>query len=414
MLSIWTCSLIECKNVAGSQRGSVAQLLTPLPRTTDYVGVALTRSVMLDTSRMPSYAFLSPQAVERREETTRKGAYSLLPHEETWRDRQPGLQQRGYLLRQRYHPDWKPSWEGTNVDPDFCEDSVTSLRLEVIDATRPDGAVVAIKSINNLGSHEVEIARFLTSLAHPENHCVPVVDVFPDPLEPGRTLMVMPWLRPFNDPEFVIVGDVIDFVTQMLEGLAFLHAHHVVHRDIAAQNVMMDGSQLYAGGFHPMRRGFSLDVIDELKPLSRADHPVRYYYIDFGLSERFAPGAPSLVVGDVGRDAEVPELSSTIPYDGYKADIHALGNLFHKELELKYHHVEFLRELVMHMKQRDPAARPPASELVTMFRQIRSRQPPTSYRWRLGSKSEPAYERVLNDTVAVAWEGLSQLKRLVR
>lgn len=97
---------------------------------------------------------------------------------------------------------------------------------------------------------------------------------------------------------------------------------------------MMDGAPLYPGGFHPIRRRFSPDVIDELKPLSRSDHPVRYYYIDFGLSERFAPGAPSLVIGDVGRDAEVPELSSTVPYDGYKADIHALGNLFHKELEL--------------------------------------------------------------------------------
>lgn len=82
---------------------------------------------MLDTSRMPSYAFLSPQAVERREETTRRGGYSLLPHEKMWRDRQPGLQERGYLLRPRYRPYWKPSWFGTNVDPDFCEDSVILL-----------------------------------------------------------------------------------------------------------------------------------------------------------------------------------------------------------------------------------------------------------------------------------------------
>ena len=73
------------------------------------------------------------------------------------------------------------------------------------------------------------------------------------------------------------------------------------------------------------------DVATNLKPLSRMEHPVRYYYIDFGLSEHFAPGASSLVVGDVGRDAEVPELSSTTPYDGYKADIYALGNFFYKE-----------------------------------------------------------------------------------
>ena len=75
-----------------------------------------------------------------------------------------------------------------------------------------------------------------------------------------------------------------------------------------------------------------MDILDKLNPLSRADHPVRYYYVDFGLSEQFSPGAPGLVVGDVGRDDEVPELSSTIPYDGYKADVYALGNLFFKEI----------------------------------------------------------------------------------
>ena len=95
----------------------------------------------------------------------------------------------------------------------------------------------------------------------------------------------------------------------------------------------MDDKPLYPNGHHPVRRDYSVDIIEELTPLHRIDHPVRYYYIDFGLSERFVEGAPPLVVGDVGRDAEVPELSSTIPYDGYRADIHALGNLFHKEIE---------------------------------------------------------------------------------
>ncbi len=89
--------------------------------------------------------------------------------------------------------------------------------MDVIDATGPDGSIVAIKSLRNEGSNEVEIARFLTSLTHPENHSIPILDAFPDPLDSGRTLMVMPWLRPFNDPELLVVGDVIDFVTQMLE-----------------------------------------------------------------------------------------------------------------------------------------------------------------------------------------------------
>ena len=106
-----------------------------------------------------------------------------------------------------------------------------------------------------------------------------------------------------------------------------------LYRDIAPPNVMIDDRPLYPAGNHPVHRNYSVDAIEELRPLHRIDHPVRYYYIDFGLSKRFGEGEPPLVVGDVGRDDEVPELSSTIPYDGYKADIHALGNIFHKEIE---------------------------------------------------------------------------------
>lgn len=97
---------------------------------------------------------------------------------------------------------------------------------------------------------------------------------------------------------------------------------------------MMDGRPLYPQGHHPVRTNSSIDAIDELKPLRRIDHPIKYFYVDFGLSVRFPPGASSLVVGDVGRDAEVPELSWDVPYDAYKADIHALGNLFYKEFQL--------------------------------------------------------------------------------
>ena len=71
-------------------------------------------------------------------------------------------------------------------------------------------------------------------------------------------------------------------------------------------------------------------------------------------------------------------------------------------------------DLVDPMKQREPALRPSAGELVSRFNDICNRQSPSSYRWRLGSKSEPAYERMFNDTVAVAWEGLSQLRKLVK
>ena len=224
---------------------------------------------------------------------------------------------------------------------------------------------MAIKSLPN-NRHDVEISQYLTSIQSPDNHCAPIFDNFPDPLDPTqRTLIILPNLRPFDDPELVKLGEVLDFMSQMLEvcygplsrcrylpmqGLAFMHRNRVAHRcesfssifltrlippfrDIAPQNIMMDASSLFPQGYHPVRRDHTPDVMEEVKPLSRMDHPVRYYYIDFGLSVRFPEGASPLVIGNVGRDAEVPELSSTALYDGYKADIYALGNLFSKEFE---------------------------------------------------------------------------------
>ncbi|KAI0330382.1 hypothetical protein GY45DRAFT_1250942 [Cubamyces sp. BRFM 1775] len=369
---------------------------------------------MGDTRKLPSYIYLPPDAVERQAELTRTGTYDLLPSERRWRERYEFLKKKGYKLRPRYHPKWKPSWTGTNLDPEFCEDSVMLLNPDVIDALRErDGYLVAIKIVKNKGE-ELRLSQFLSSLEHPSNHCVSVVDVLEDSLNPAMSLMVMQYLRPWNDPEFNMVGDAVDFVSQMLEGLAFLHSQRVAHRDIASLNVMMDGRSLYPQGHHPIWRDRSLDAIEELIPLHRMDHPVKYFYVDFGLSVRFAPDSPTLVVGDVGRDAEVPELSSTVPYDGYKADIYALGNLFDKELAQKYHSLDFLRSLIDAMKRQQPSLRPTADELVEMFQKTKQTLTPSGIRWRLGAKSEPAYERLLYDTVAAAKDSLSQLRRYVR
>ena len=91
---------------------------------------------------------------------------------------------------------------------------------------------------------------------------------------------------------------------------------------------MMDGRPLYPHGHHPVRRNRSIDGLYEATALSRTEHPVRYYYIDFDLSVRFAEGQPHLVLGDVGREDKVPELSADVPYDPFKVDVFILGNLF--------------------------------------------------------------------------------------
>jgi hypothetical protein len=41
--------------------------------------------------------------------------------------------------------------------------------------------------------------------------------LFPGSILPDVEYIVMPVLRPYNDPEFSFVGEVVDFVTQVLE-----------------------------------------------------------------------------------------------------------------------------------------------------------------------------------------------------
>lgn len=96
---------------------------------------------------------------------------------------------------------------------------------------------------------------------------------------------------------------------------------------------MMDGRALYPQGHHPVRLNFTPDALYEVAPLARAGNSVQYYYIDFDLSVRFAEGEPRLVVGDVGREDKVPELSNDVPYDPFKVDIFALGHLYYEEFQ---------------------------------------------------------------------------------
>ncbi|KAI0919176.1 hypothetical protein AcV5_002161 [Taiwanofungus camphoratus] len=357
--------------------------------------------------RLPSYAVVSPAEAKRYAEVTRQGHYHLSTAEKFWRDRQPFLQVFGYNLRPRYLPDWHPSWLGTNLDPMFCEDSIMLNYYHVIDAIRSqDGSRVSIKRIPN-NTHEVQLARFLTSaekLELPNNHCVPILDVLADPFDKSLSLMVMPYLRPFNDPEFTAIGEVVDFIGQTLEGLHFLHSQRVAHRDCAAANIMMDARALYPHGHHPIRRNYSTDAIFEVTPLYRIDHPVKYYFIDFELSVHFPEDVTPYVVGRTGRDKEAPELSQDVPYDAFKVDIFALGNLYDKE---------FLQPLIDAMKDVQPARRLNAVAALTNFEEIRSCLNSSLLRWRLRSRSESAPERVMYDTVAVAREGIYHLKRLI-
>jgi hypothetical protein len=83
-----------------------------------------------------------------------------------------------------------------------------------------DGKHVMLKVVlTQERPHEQSIMKLFSS---PEvaqdhrNHCVPLLDVIELP-ETNQELMVMPFLRPFNDPRLRTFGEFVEFFSQTCE-----------------------------------------------------------------------------------------------------------------------------------------------------------------------------------------------------
>lgn len=67
------------------------------------------------------------------------------------------------------------------------------------------------------GAKEKQIAQYLSSFNDSINHCVPILDSFPDEKDDKIEFIVMPLLRRFNSPPFHSVDEVVDLIQQTLE-----------------------------------------------------------------------------------------------------------------------------------------------------------------------------------------------------
>ncbi len=124
------------------------------------------------------------------------------------------------LSLRRWHPN---DGRGPPSLPDASVLTDTPLQTsKVLDAVRAkDGQMVVIKhDSKSIHPYESDIAMFLSSppLSNdPRNHCCPILEVFDDPYDPDRRLMVMPLLRTYNDPKFATVGEAVEFIRQAFE-----------------------------------------------------------------------------------------------------------------------------------------------------------------------------------------------------
>lgn len=97
---------------------------------------------------------------------------------------------------------------------------------------------------------------------------------------------------------------------------------------------MMDGSNIYQDGWHPMNTWLARNGRDVLCPgHKRSEVEIKYYFIDFGLSTRFASKEKQgcLVTGELGQ-IKAPEQTSGLPYDPFKLDVYYLGHTYQTKI----------------------------------------------------------------------------------
>ncbi|KAJ3480772.1 hypothetical protein NLI96_g8117 [Meripilus lineatus] len=270
-----------------------------------------------------------------------------------WMEHQKWLEEKGYMLRPRYRPGWVPSWENGKDDEkqdkrDEAEDrSVFSQTADIMDATRiSDNALVSMKRMENGLENEIAVYFSTEPLAsHPHNHCVPIYEVLqiPDSDLDNEVIIVMPLLRPFDEPRF---------------------------KDCTQLNIMMDPRPTFPAMFHPGDISRSRDFKSKAKFHTRTSRPTKYLFIDFGLSLRFEPGQDRKVFPIRGGDRTVPEFEwygMKTKFDPFPVDVYYLGNLIREEFLQKTRGLEFIIPLVSDMVQDDPAKRPTMDEVVSRY-----------------------------------------------
>ncbi|KAF6749844.1 kinase-like domain-containing protein [Ephemerocybe angulata] len=314
------------------------------------------------------------------EEATNNWFETLTPLEIKWRDRYEWLLTVGYQLRPRYKPGWTPSWK---VDPRLkflnCEDSVVNDNDIICDATRlKDQSQVVLKIVDKGSKYqELELHRFLSDESDTQNHAIPILEVLTSEDRPSEVIVVLPLCRAWDVPEFDTVGEVVDFIGQILEGFKFLHGELIAHRDIKHNNIVMEPRALYDGPFHMFSPNNTPDFKRKVTPArTRTQGRPRYYIIDFGLSKRYeaSQDPPMEVTGIYGSDLTVPEFSyPDQPHNPFLIDVYCLGNMLKlKVLQGKAETLGFdwILPLLEDMINEDPTKRPDMSAVFSKFTEL--------------------------------------------
>lgn len=96
----------------------------------------------------------------------------------------------------------------------------------------------------------------------------------------------------------------------------------------------MDPRGMFPKMFHPQIPERNSDFKGRAKHTTRTSNPVKYYFIDFGISRKFNPeDGPPRELPIIGGDKTAPELQHcNDPVDPFPTDIYYLGNIIRRKI----------------------------------------------------------------------------------
>lgn len=94
----------------------------------------------------------------------------------------------------------------------------------------------------------------------------------------------------------------------------------------------MDPKPLYPNMFHPFSPNMNRALTKKAKHYTRSERPVKYYFIDFGISGKYPSRDGVSEPIHIGGDRTVPEFQgSNETHDPFPTDVYYVGNLFREE-----------------------------------------------------------------------------------
>jgi len=168
---------------------------------------------------------------------------------------------------------------------------------------------------------------------------------------------------------------------------------------------MMDGSPLYPEGFHPAHQYRHPTTQRFAKKRRRLySSPVKYYFIDFGLSVMYNEEwetDPRHWNGFSGHEQKAPEILGYNPetsYDAYLLDVFILGKIYERSLLKRYSNIDiFLNPIAEGTTREDPTARITPEDALAMLSRVRQSLNIFRLRARLHLRKESKRRTFLND-----------------